>query len=138
VFRVGHGLLAVRTMASLSHEGYAGMQALDGYGADGQALLGNGLDQFERLATMARSQEEHLQRVIELYRTRTHPKMTIAAERLAVIASVTLPITALSSVMGMNAIVNSASDPVLITVLVSLMVVTSVLLLLWAGRRGWW
>jgi Mg2+ and Co2+ transporter CorA len=33
-------------------------------------------------------------------------KMTIAAERLAVIAVLTLPITLLPSVMGMNVIVN--------------------------------
>jgi magnesium transporter len=33
--------------------------------------------------------------------------MTIAAERLAVIAAVTLPITSLSSVAGMNIIVNT-------------------------------
>ena len=56
---------------------------------------------------MARSQEDYLQGVIEFYQTRTNTKMTIAAERLAVIAAVTLPITALSSVMGMNVIVNS-------------------------------
>jgi Mg2+ and Co2+ transporter CorA len=37
----------------------------------------------------------------------------------------------------MNVIVNSTSDPVLITVLVSLMAVMSALLLLWAKRRGW-
>ena len=138
MFRVRHGLLVVRTMASLSHEIYARMHALDVYGEGGRALLDNSLDQFERLATMARSQEEYLQGVIEFYQTRTHTKMTIAAERLAVIASVTLPITALSSVMGMNVIVNSASDPVLITLLVSLMAVMSALLLLWAKRRGWW
>jgi magnesium transporter len=138
MFRVRHGLLVVRTMASLSHEIYARMHALDVYGEGGRALLDNSLDQFERLATMARSQEEYLQGVIEFYQTRTHTKMTIAAERLAVIASVTLPITALSSVMGMNVIVNSASDPVLITLLVSLMAVMSALLLLWARRRGWW
>ena len=34
--------------------------------------------------------------MIEFYQTRTGTKMTIAAERLAVIAAVTLPITALS------------------------------------------
>ena len=55
---------------------------------------------------MADSQAEYLQGVIEFYQTRTNTKMTIAAERLAVIAAVTLPITALSSVMGMNVIVN--------------------------------
>ena len=61
-----------------------------------------------------------------------------AAERLAVIASITLPITALSSVMGMNVIVNSASDPVIITILLTIMATMSTLLLVWSKRRGWW
>jgi Mg2+ and Co2+ transporter CorA len=51
---------------------------------------------------------------------------------------VTLPITALSSVMGMNVIVNSRSDPVFLTGLIVLMVVSSVFLLIWAKRHGWW
>jgi magnesium transporter len=101
-------------------------------------MLENNLDQFQRLATMAHSQEDYLQGVIEFYQTRTNTKMTIAAERLAVIAAVTLPITALSSVMGMNVIVNARTDPVFLTVLVALMVVSSVLLLIWAKRHGWW
>ena len=138
MFRVRHGLLAVRTMASLSHEVYGRMHALDVYGEDGRALLDNSLDQFERLALMARSQEEYLQGVIEFYQARTNTKLTIAAERLAVIAAITLPITALSSVMGMNVIVNSASDPVFITVLLGVMAAMSALLLAWAKRRGWW
>jgi Mg2+ and Co2+ transporter CorA len=138
MFRVRHGLLAVRTMARLGSEVYGRMHALDAYGAEGRALLDNSLDQFERLAMMARGQEEYLQGVIEFYQTRMNTKMTIAAERLAVIASITLPITALSSVMGMNVIVNSATDPVVLTVLLVLMGTMSVLLLIWAKRRGWW
>ena len=55
---------------------------------------------------MADAQREYLQGVIEFYQTRTNTKMTIAAERLAVIAAVTLPVTALSSIVGMNVIVN--------------------------------
>ena len=55
---------------------------------------------------MAHGQREYLQGVIEFYQTRTNTKMTIAAERLAVIAAVTLPITALSSILGMNVIVH--------------------------------
>ena len=66
-------------------------------------------DQFQRIAAMADSQREYLQGVIEFYQTRTGTKMTIAAERLAVIAAVTLPITALSSIMGMNVIVNDST-----------------------------
>ena len=59
---------------------------------------------------MADGQREYLQGVIEFYQTRTDTKMTIAAERLAVIAAVTLPVTALSSVLGMNVIVNDSTQ----------------------------
>jgi magnesium transporter len=138
MFRVRHGLLTVRTMASLSSEVYGRMHALAVFGADGQGLLENNVDQFQRLATMAHSQEDYLQGVIEFYQTRTNTKMTIAAERLAVIAAVTLPITALSSVMGMNVIVNARTDPVFLSLLVAGMALLSVLLLVWAKRHGWW
>jgi magnesium transporter len=138
MFRVRHGLLVVRTMAAMSKEIYGRLSSLEVYGADGQRLLDNTLDQFGRLATMARSQEEYLQGVIEFYQTRTHTKMTIAAERLAVIAAVTLPITALSSIMGMNVIVNSTTHLGLLVVLLAVMAAMSVVLLIWAKRRGWW
>jgi magnesium transporter len=55
--------------------------------------------------------------VIEFYQTRTGTKMTIAAERLAVIAAVTLPITVLSSIVGMNVIVNDETRPGVLAVL---------------------
>ena len=58
---------------------------------------------------MAEGQREYLQGVIEFYQARTNTKMTIAAERLAVIAAVTLPMTALSSIVGMNVIVNEST-----------------------------
>jgi Mg2+ and Co2+ transporter CorA len=138
MFRVRHGLLTVRTMSALSHEVYGRMHALAVFGPEGQPLLENNMDQFQRLATMAHSQEDYLQGVIEFYQTRTNTKMTIAAERLAVIAAVTLPITALSSVMGMNVIVNSQTDPVFLAVLITWMVLLSILLLIWAKRHGWW
>jgi len=64
--------------------------------------------------------------------------MTIAAERLAVIAAVTLPITALSSVLGMNVIVNTSTHWLALTVLLLVMLVMSVILLAWARRKGWW
>jgi hypothetical protein len=46
-------------------------------------------------------------RVTGLYRARTDTKMTSAAERLAVIAAI--PITSLSSILGVNAIVNDST-----------------------------
>ena len=109
------------------------------FGAEGQWLLENNVDQFQRLATMAHSQEDYLQGVIEFYQTRTNTKMTIAAERLAVIAAVTLPITALSSVMGMNVIVNSQHRPGgSLDRAAGRDGRLSVLLLIWAKRHGWW
>jgi Mg2+ and Co2+ transporter CorA len=64
--------------------------------------------------------------------------MTIAAERLAVIAVVTLPITALSSIYGMNIIVNERSHVAQLVVVLSAMAMMSVALLTWARRQGWW
>jgi Mg2+ and Co2+ transporter CorA len=139
MFRVRHGLLAVRTMATLSREVYGRMATLTVFGAGrGQSRLTDLVDQFQRIATMADGQKDYLQGVIEFYQTRTNTKMTIAAERLAVIAAVTLPITALSSVLGMNVIVNDSTHYGALTVLLVVMVAMSVILLVWAKRKGWW
>jgi magnesium transporter len=98
MFRVRHGLMAVRTMAALSREVYGRMATLEVFGdGRGQTRLTDIVDQFQRIAAMADGQKDYLQGVIEFYQTRTNTKMTVAAERLAVIAAVTLPITALSS-----------------------------------------
>jgi len=64
--------------------------------------------------------------------------MTVAAERLAVIAAVTLPITALSSVLGMNVIVNQSTHYGLLTAALVIMLIMSALLLVWSKRKGWW
>src|SRR3954469_15378552 len=86
MFRVRHGLLSVRTMAAQSAEVYGRMHAREVYGAEHQRLLEDNVDQFSRIATMAHSQEDYLQGVIEFYQTRTNTKMTIAAERLGGVA----------------------------------------------------
>ena len=64
--------------------------------------------------------------------------MTVAMERLAVIAAVTLPITAIASVYGMNVIVNERTHYAQLGVLVAVMVAISLTLLRWARRQGWW
>ena len=71
------------------------------------------LDQYERVASISQAQLDFLMGVTEFYRARTDTKMTIAAERLAVIAAVTLPITAISAKMGMNVIVTGSTHWVL-------------------------
>ena len=89
------------------------------------------------MASISQSQLDFLTGVTEFYRARTDTKMTIAAERLAVIAAITLPITSLSSVMGMNVIVNASTHWVLLIILLVIMLVMSGFLLRWAKRQGW-
>ncbi len=138
MFRTRHGLLTVRTMAALSHEVYGRMVTLAGSGTDRRRLFEDVVDQFERLRIIADGQREYLQGTIEFYQARTNTKMTIAAERLAVIAAVTLPITALSSILGMNVIVNQQTHVGLLAVSLVVMLVMSLALLVWAKRKGWW
>jgi magnesium transporter len=138
LFQVRHGLLTVRTMAALSREVYGRMCTLAAIGEGGHNLVVDLEDQFRRIAQMADAQREYLQGVIEFYQTRTNTKMTVAAERLAVIAAVTLPITALSGIMGMNVIVNDTTHVGWLAVLLAIMIGMSITMLVWAKRQGWW
>jgi magnesium transporter len=139
LFQVRHGLLAIRTMATTSREVYGRMRTLAVFGTGPDAgLLVDIEDQFQRIGALADSQREYLQGVIEFYQTRTTTKMTIAAERLAVIAAVTLPVTALSSIMGMNVIVNDSTQIPWVLSLLVVMAAMSAALLVWARRKGWW
>jgi Mg2+ and Co2+ transporter CorA len=138
LFAVRHGLLAIRTMAALSREVYGRMATLDVWPGPGRALLLDLEDQFRRIGAMVEGQREYLQGVIEFYQARTNTKMTIAAERLAVIAAVTLPVTALSSIVGMNVIVNETTHVGQLLLLLAVMGVMSMTLLVWARRKGWW
>jgi magnesium transporter len=139
LFRARHGLIVVRTMAALSREIYGRMATLTHVvPSEAQALVADLIDQFERVRGVTDGQKEFLQAVIEFYQTRTDTKMTIAAERLAVIAAVTLPITALSSVYGMNLIVNNQTHVAQLAAVLAVMVAMSAALLRWARRQGWW
>jgi Mg2+ and Co2+ transporter CorA len=138
MFAVRHGLLAVTTMATLSREVFGRMATLAMWPDGGRGMLLDLEDQFRRLGRMAEGQRDYLQGVIEFFQARTNTKMTIAAERLAVIAAVTLPITALSSVLGMNVIVSTHTHVVAFVALLAVMAVMSAALLLWARRKGWW
>jgi magnesium transporter len=64
--------------------------------------------------------------------------MTVAMERLAVIAAVTLPITAIASISGMNVIVSEQTHYVALAVLLAVMGAISLYLLFWARHQGWW
>jgi magnesium transporter len=138
MFRARHGLLTVSTMSALSREVYSRMVTITACGpGHGQSLLLDAVDQFHHLSVMAETQKAYLHGTIEFYQARTNTKMTIAAERLAVIAAITLPITALSSVLGMNLIVNADTHWILLAITLAIMLAMSTTLLVWAKRKGW-
>ena len=110
---------------------------LPGAGTGGRSVGPKPIN-LRRIGAMAEGQREYLQGVIEFYQARTNTKMTIAAERLAVIAAVTLPVTALSSIVGMNVIVNQSTHVGQLVALLAVMGVMSTGLLIWAHRKGWW
>jgi magnesium transporter len=138
LFGTRHALLAVANMAALGHQIYQRMAALGRFiPPDCQPLVADLVDQFARVAGVADGQVRYLEGVIEFYKARTDTKVTIAAERLALIAVLTLPITALSSVYGMNIIVNDRTDFPHLAVVLAAMAVISAMLLRWAKRQGW-
>ena len=139
LFAARHELLTIKTMAVQGSEIYRRAIKLTTFAPpEGMALMKDVLDQYETVAHISDSQLVFLMGVTEFYRARTDTKMTIAAERLAVIAAITLPITGLSSVLGMNVIVNDSTHWVALTVLLLIMVVMSLILLRWAHKQGWW
>jgi Mg2+ and Co2+ transporter CorA len=139
LFTARHELLTIRTMAAQGGEIYRRAIKLTTFApSDGMKLMKDLLHQYEAVASISQAQLNFLVGVTEFYRARTDTKMTIAAERLAVIAAITLPVTAISSIMGMNVIVNGSTHWVLLTILLVIMTVLSLVLLRWAKRQGWW
>jgi len=139
LFAARHELLTIKTMAAQGGEIYRRAIKLTLFAPpEDLDLLKDLLDQYERVASISQAQLDFLMGVTEFYRARTDTKMTIAAERLAVIAAVTLPITAISSVVGMNVIVNASTHWVILIILLVIMLIMSGILLRWTKRQGWW
>jgi magnesium transporter len=139
LFTARHELLTIKTMAAQGGEIYRRAIKLTTFAPpNGLKLMKDLLDQYERVASISQAQLDFLMGVTEFYRARTDTKMTIAAERLAVIAAVTLPITATSSVVGMNVIVNEQTQWIPLSILLAFMATMSIMLLRWAKRQGWW
>jgi Mg2+ and Co2+ transporter CorA len=79
LFRARHGLLAVRTMGALSGAIYGRMTTLTRISAEGQ-LVADIEDQFDRVRSVADSQKEYLQGVIEFYQTVLTLNATLVAQ----------------------------------------------------------
>jgi Mg2+ and Co2+ transporter CorA len=138
MFLIRHELITARTMAAQSHDVYARLGSLDRFASDDERAFARDLaDQFDRARSVGDGEAQFLFGVIELYQTKVNTKMTVAMERLAVIAAITLPVTAIASVYGMNVIANKQNWLQLVIVLV-IMVAISGMLLQWARRQGWW
>ncbi|HZA72419.1 MAG TPA: magnesium transporter CorA family protein [Propionibacteriaceae bacterium] len=139
LFTARHELLTIRTMAAQGGEIYRRAIRLTTFASgSNRKLMKDLLDQYESVASISQAQLNFLTGVTEFYRARTDTKMTIAAERLAVIAAITLPITATSSVVGMNVIVNEQTLWLPLSILLAFMATMSFILLRWAKRQGWW
>jgi magnesium transporter len=139
MFLVRYELLSVRTTAAHSEEVLARARKLLGPGHhDDEVQLADLQDMFRRVHRMTDSEQELLAGVIDLYRARTDTKMMIAMERLAVLAAVTLPVTAIASVYGMNVIVNAQTHYFQLTIVLIIMAAISGALLRWTKKQGWW
>lgn len=139
MFLVRHELLTVRTMAAQTHDVYARLAHLGRFvRAEDRPLLEDLSDQFDRVRSISDGEKEFLFGVIDLYQTRITTKMTVAMERLAVLAAVTLPVTALASIYGMNVIVNESTHWPGLVLVIAVMVTISGTLLRWTKKQGWW
>ena len=139
MFLIRHELITARTMAAQSHDVFARISSLDRFVPEPSRLLARDLaEQFDRVRSVADGESQFLFGVIELYQTKVNTKMTLAMERLAVIAAVTLPVTAIASVYGMNVIVNATTHWTQLVIVLVIMLAISGLLLRWARRQGWW
>jgi Mg2+ and Co2+ transporter CorA len=139
MFQVRHELLTIRTMAGQSREAYARMAKLSEFlHTEGRPLIDDVSDQFDRVRSLCEQEKDFLQGVLEFFESRTNTKINIAMERLALIAAILLPITAISGVLGMNVIVNEETRVAYLGVLLAVMAVVTVVMLRWTKRHGWW
>ena len=139
MFLIRHELITTRTMAAQCSDVWARLAGLARLpDEEARGYMNDLADQFQRIRSIADGESHFLFGVIELYQTKVNTKMTMAMERLAVIAAVTLPITAIASIEGMNMIVALRENRVELGIVLLIMAVMSFLLLRWARRQGWW
>jgi Mg2+ and Co2+ transporter CorA len=139
LFLMRHELLSVRTNAAESREVYARMAALTRMiPPEAPPLIDDLIDRFDRVKSVCDGEREFMQGIIDFYQVRTTTRMNMAMERLALIAAVLLPVTAIASIYGMNIIVQERSDLVQLGIVLALMAVVVTAMLAWSKRLGWW
>jgi Mg2+ and Co2+ transporter CorA len=139
MFEVRHELLSLRTIAAESAEVYARMSKLDRMiPPEAPPLIQDLIDRFERIKGMCDDEKEFASGVIDFYQARTTARMNIAMERLALIAAIVLPVTAIASIYGMNIIVGERTDLVQLVLVLLVMAVIVLMMLGWSKRMRWW
>jgi magnesium transporter len=139
MFLVRHELLSIRTIAAESGEVYERMLALTRMiPPEAPPLIQDLINRFARVRSMSDGEKEFAQGVIEFYQARTTTRMNLAMERLALIAAVLLPVTAIASIYGMNLIVGEHTDVTQLAVVLTIMAVVVGGMLAWSKRMRWW
>lgn len=139
MFKLRHELLTIRTMAAQSREVYARISSLAAFLPDTAMPFVNDLaDQFDRVRSICDGEKEFLQGVLDFYQSRVSTKMNVAMERLTLIASVMLPITAVAGIYGMNIIVNDRTNTVHVVIVLGFMSLIVLGMVRWARKKGWW
>jgi len=139
LFQVRHELLTVRTTAGQSREIYGRMGAVARFmPAEARPFMEDVMDQFARVRSLCEDEQHFLQGVVEFYQTKLTTRINVAMERLALIAALVLPVTAVSGIYGMNLIVNQETQPRAIALVLTLMLGVVLAMLLWAKRHHWW
>lgn len=139
MFRVRHELLTIRTMSAQSSEIYGRITALAKFlPPESHEYVRDLHDQFHRVASICEGEKEFLHGVLDYYQSRVTTKINVAMERLALIAALALPITAVAGILGMNTIATERTNLVATSLLLSLMILISAVMLAYAKRKNWW
>jgi magnesium transporter len=139
MFLVRHELLSIRTIAAESGEVYERMLALTRMiPAEAPPLIQDLINRFDRVRSLSDDEKEFTQGVIDFYQARTTTRMNVAMERLALIAAVLLPVTAIASIYGMNLIVGDRTDVMQLAIVLSVMAIVVGGMLIWSKRMKWW
>lgn len=139
VFSVRHGLVTIGNRAAQTRQACMTLLSLGQPLLEQEATAFEALSaRFDRLTSLCDGEKEFLQGVLDFYESQVNTRMNIAMARLALIAAVTLPVTAIGGFFGMNTIVNSETDVLYTILILVLMVGLGGVMFLWAKRQGWW
>jgi Mg2+ and Co2+ transporter CorA len=139
LFLARHELLTLRTMAAQGREICGRVLRLTrGLPPEAGPFFDDLFDQYSRLGSLCDQEKEFLQGVVDFYQSRATTRMNIAMERLALIAALLLPITAVASIYGMNLIVSEDTRLFHLAGVLTAMAVVTAVMLRWTRRRGWW